>query len=73
MIAGTPAYMAPVETDLYALGLMPHEVATGQAVFEAETPAAYADLEGAHRAVSWLTLGADIAGVTAFVLKRFAS
>ncbi len=54
--AGTPAYMAPeqaacgevsVHSDLYALGLVLHEMATGQPVFEAETPAAYAEL---HRA-----------------------
>ncbi len=54
--AGTPAYMAPeqaasgevsVQSDLYALGLVFHEMATGQPVFEAETPAAYAEL---HRA-----------------------
>ena len=55
-VAGTPAYMAPeqvargevsVQSDLYALGLVLHEMATGQPVFEAETPAAYAEL---HRA-----------------------
>ncbi len=55
-VAGTPAYMAPeqvangevsVQSDLYALGLVLHEMATGKPVFEAETPAAYAEL---HRA-----------------------
>ncbi len=55
-VAGTPAYMAPeqaaagevsVQSDLYSLGLVLHEMATGQPVFEARTPAAYAEL---HRA-----------------------
>ncbi|MEM7351246.1 MAG: serine/threonine-protein kinase [Acidobacteriota bacterium] len=55
-IAGTPAYMAPeqltrgevsVQSDLYSLGLVLHEMATGQPVFEAKTPAQYAEL---HRA-----------------------
>ncbi len=56
VVAGTPAYMAPeqaergevsVQSDLYSLGLVLHEMATGQPVFEARTPAAYAEL---HRA-----------------------
>ena len=55
-VAGTPAYMAPeqvangevsVQSDLYSLGLVLHEMATGQPVFQADTPAAYAEL---HRA-----------------------
>ena len=56
VVAGTPAYMAPeqvtsgevsVQSDLYALGLVLHEMATGLPVFKAETPAEYAQL---HRA-----------------------
>ncbi len=56
VIAGTPAYMAPEQvaggevsarSDLYALGLVLHEMATGVPVFDAQTPAAYAEL---HRA-----------------------
>ncbi len=56
--AGTPAYMAPEQlangevseqSDLYSLGLVLHEMATGRPVFEAETPAAYAEL---HRSAT---------------------
>ncbi len=55
-LSGTPAYMAPeqlgsgdmsVQSDLYALGLVLYEMATGRPVFEASTPAEYAEL---HRA-----------------------
>ncbi len=53
LIVGTPAYMAPeqlsgelatVQSDLYGLGLVLHEMATGQPVFSASTPAEFAQL-----------------------------
>lgn len=53
LIVGTPAYMAPeqleagrtsVKSDLYALGLVLHEMATGEQVFSSPTPAGYAEL-----------------------------
>ncbi len=52
-ILGTPAYMSPerlagraptVASDLYALGLVLYEMASGQPVFRAATPREYADL-----------------------------
>ncbi|MEE8523938.1 MAG: serine/threonine-protein kinase, partial [Thermoanaerobaculia bacterium] len=53
LIVGTPAYMSPeqlaggiatAQSDLYALGLVLHEMATGQPVFSASTPAQFAEL-----------------------------
>lgn len=52
-LAGTPAYMPPerlagrqatVESDLYALGLVLYELASGERVFQAATPREYAEL-----------------------------
>ena len=78
-IVGTPAYMAPEQiegkpvsklTDIYALGLIIHEMVTGQHAFPANTPLASAAKRLANETVSAKRIVPDLSDAWEQTINR---